>query len=341
MKKLILVQWDVQAGPHDLVAFPPDPELPGKEILLKIWARHEMNQTNDYIVIREEERQICYCSLRKTRKMSNQIFFILVEIPCDMDDQLFREILETVADNLIENIDHPHFAHILSDTYRTIKAYADLDEDQLFLHLFEDKIRIRILEILRQGVISKSQLKSSLEKVYGYTQINIDLHLTPFLRLNLITILSVPGGDQTIFLLNDLYCCRLPPRRPPSDSYVIGRIFEEFQVHQIVQETQIEPLVKLSVEPGVKELIALLEEDNPNGIGYEIALTVLKNDSRVFEDLMKQNIIILTPEMNVFLLTKLHFFRIKPRYLPPILVERYEGGQISIDQLLHQLDHIK
>ncbi len=341
MQKLILVNWDMHLGPQILVQFPPEENLPPKEVLLKIWAQHETNPEKSFISFKDESRKQFYCSYIKKIKQTNKIYFVVLELSAEEDERKFQEILDNVSEDLIKNLEHPHFNHVLSETYRIIKTYSDLDEDQQFLRLFEEKVRLDMFLILRNGVIIKPQLKAILENTYGYSNLNIDLLLTPFIRLGLIQITNIPGSPDSIFLMNDVYSCFLPPTQEPHVKEIQDIISQQFLTPQLISDTQLQPLMKLFQEAGVKELISLLNEDVNSGMPYEIALTVLKNDETTLEGLVKENIIHIQEKKKIFLISRLNFFKFIPTYLIPILAKRYQRNEISCDQLIQQLDYIK
>lgn len=341
MQKLILVNWDMQLGPRTLVQFPPEEIFPPKEVLLKIWAQHEINPKNNFVSYNDDEQNKYYCSYLKKKKRTNKTYFIVLELAPDDDERIFQEILDNIAEDLINKIDHPHFNHVLSETYRIIKTYSDLDQEQLFLRLFEDKVRSDIFSILRNGVLTKKQLKSSLENLYGYSDLNIDLLLTPFIRLGLIQIDNIPGTPDSLFLVNDVYSCFLPPKEKPNIEFLRDIITQRYMSPNIISDEDLQPLMQLYQEPGVKELISLLNEDIQNGMPYEIAITVLKNKVDTIDLLEKEMIIYVQEKKRIYLISQLNFFKFVPTYLISILSKRYQKNEISLDQLIQQLDYMK
>jgi len=338
MKKLILVQWNVKTGPLNLVQFPPEEEIIPNEFLLKIWAKHEMNSASNFCSLKEGKK--FYCSLLKIHKIENQPYFVILELE-EMDDvRIFEEILENIAEDLINRVGKPYFSHVLTETYTTIKHYSDLDEFQIFLRLFEDKSRIDILQILRKGVLSKPKLQNLLEEQFGYANLNLDLLLTPFIRLGMISVLNDAGSNISFYLTHDAYVCRVPPKNPPKVVEIEEKITKYFSNPQILDDELVQDIVKIHQQPGVKELNSLLREDVPNGIDYEIALTTVKNNPTILEELERFSFIYIYEEKRVFLFSILEFVKFNPSYLLPILKKRYESKEISLEQLIHQIEFI-
>ncbi|QEE17282.1 hypothetical protein DSAG12_03114 [Promethearchaeum syntrophicum] len=338
MKKLILVQWNVKTGPLNLVQFPPEEEIIPNEFLLKIWAKHEMNSDSNFCSLKEGKKY--YCSLLKIHKIENQPYFIILELDENDDVRIFEEILENIAEDLILKVGKPYFSHVLTETYTTIKHYSDLDEFQIFLRLFEDKNRIDILHILRKGVISKPKLEQNLEEQFGYANLNLDLLLTPFIRLGMISVLNDPGSNISFYLTYDAYACRIPPKQSPKVVDLEQKIIKFFSIPQILDDDLLQDIVKLHQQPGVKELNSLLREDVPNGIDYEIALTTVRNDPTILEELERFSFIYIYEEKQVFLFSNLQFVKFNPSYLLHILKKRYESKEISLEQLIHQIEFI-
>ena len=338
MKKLILVQWNVKTGPLNIVQFPPEEEIIPNEFLLKIWAKHEMKSDSNFCSLKEGGK--FYCSLIKIHKIENQPYFIILELEIKDDVRIFEEILENVADNLINNVGKPYFSHVLTETYTTIKLNSDLDEFQIFLRLFEDKNRIDILQVLRKGVLSKTKMHDLLEEQFGYANLNLDLLLTPFIRLGMISVLNDAGSDNSFYLTHDAYACRIPPKQPPKVVEIEEKITKYFSIPQIIDDDLVQDIVKLHQQPGVKELNSLLREDVPNGIDYEIALTTVKNNPTILEELERFSFIYIYEEKRVFLFSILQFVKFNPSYLIHILKKRYESKEISLEQLIHQIEFI-
>ena len=232
----------------------------------------------------------------------------------------------------------PRFPHVLSETYNTIKSYGEADEQQLLLRLFLDKVRITILEYLRTGCLTKNKLKSDLQAKNGYTNINLDLFLTPFLQLKLIEIQNIPGAEDTIFLIKDFYCARVPPADPPEDTEIKQHIINAFKKSKILSDDEIWQIALYYSDIRVSKLLTSLEEHTTDGISLIESHSWVDNNYSLLDRLMKDGFIINNSEDRIFLLSKLQFFMYEPKYLIPILSERFESGKISINQLIAHVE---
>jgi len=229
------------------------------------------------------------------------------------------------------------FAHVLSDTYKTIKNYSGLDDDQLFLRLFDDELRMAIFSILKQGPILKHQLKTKLENNYRYANVNLELNLAPFVRLGIIQICPASGSDDTICLHRDIFCARIPPKIPPVDQKIKEKIRELHQDLKIFEEKELSRHLRLFQKPGMAEFINELEKQNEKGIDFSHAISLLNNDQNIFDQLQTDYFIDVGETGKIFLVSRIGFFKISPTYILPVLAERYRKHEISIDQLINQI----
>ncbi len=321
-------------GPNALVQFPPEENFPTKELLLKIWAQHETNTTTNFISVIETDLHKKFCSLLKHHTPTNKTFFILLELSLSSDERIYQEILENVANDLLDNYGKPHFSHVLSETYRTIKNYSEMDNYQLFFRIFDDNIRIKVLEYLRKGVISKNNLRNEMKAKFGYVKLNLDLLITPFLRLGLIKIENVAGSEDSIFLLSDIFAYRQPPAAKPKNLEILKEIEDLFSREQILSDKELHYLLPLFENFQTLQLIKLLSLKNGSGIAYEVVIELLRDDKKLLNDLHENRIIFNDKDQFVYLLSEIHFQRFSPQYLIPILKKRYENGEISMNQLL-------
>lgn len=332
----------MKLGPKNIAQFPPEENFPPKELVLKMWARHEMEAPlRNFIVIKHDETQQptqnMYCSVIKKQAITNRQFLIILEIPSGEDISIFEDILTNISDEIIGNLNSPQFSLIIAEAYRIIKDYSNFDEDQLFLELFKDRTRVNVFSILRQGPIAKFQLKSILEREWGYKDVRIDLLLIPFIRLGLIQIHKVPGIDDCIFLIQDVYCCLLPPKDQPTNKRVLNRYKDLFAKSTVLSNQDIQDLILIFQKPGVKELCSLLKADIANGMPFGVGLTVVKEDTAVLQDIAEKGFIIIEDKKQIYLVCEKAFTRFSPTYLYPILAQRYEAGEISVEQMIRQI----
>ena len=336
MNKLIIVQWDMQLGPQPIIQFPPEEKFPPKELLLKLWALHETSQMNPFVEL--DDMDVFYCSLLK--HIENRTYFIILELKSKKETTIYQEILDTVSEDLLNNLNQPQFPYLISDTYKMIKNYSDLNEYQLFLRLFEEKIRIDLFLILRLGVSTKKQLITELQKRYGYKKVNLDLLLAPFIRLNLVQIQLTAGNEESVFLIQDIYGALFPVKQELIPIDMQEKLRYLFNNPQIIEEPTLNQIAKLLMIPEVQKTIEKFTKSMNKGLSRVQLDRSLNFRPDLIEEL-KNFQFIRNQGDNYWMITELQFIRFTPLYIIPNLTDRYESNQISMDQLVMHLNFLK
>lgn len=336
MKKLIIIQWDMQLGPQPIIQYPPEETFPPKDLLLKLWALHETAQDNPFIEL--DAGNSFYCSLLK--HIENQTYFIILELKSKKETTLFQEILNTVSDDLMNNLNQPQFPYLISDTFKMIKNYSDLNEYQLFMRLYEEKIRIDLFLILRMGVSTKKQIIEELQKRYGYKKVNLDLLLAPFIRLNLVQIIPTAGNDESVFLIQDIYGALLPVKDENIPDDIKPFIRDIYQIPQIFEDPSLSDCVRLLMIPEVQATLNKISKVGNKGLNKSALERSLNFRPELIQELIRLHLLYNKGDQ-YWLISELQFFRFNPIYLISNLTERYESNQISMDQLLNHLNLLK
>ncbi|MHA2130496.1 MAG: hypothetical protein ACW99L_11025, partial [Promethearchaeota archaeon] len=216
MERLILSHWNPVSGPEPIIQYPPERPFPPKDLFLKIWAKHELNKENSMIEFAPDDSENKFISI--IQRYENEIYFlILVYKQRSIIETTSPDILAIMSRNLVELINTNKITRAISEAFTTIKNYSKLDEEENLVNFFQDKIKFTILQILRNGVISKSNLTEKLRNDYGFSTVNIDLILISFIRENILIKKNVPGSKECYFLIKDLSCIRVPPNILPID----------------------------------------------------------------------------------------------------------------------------
>ena len=205
MQRIIIVHWSKSTGPEPIIQYPPESNFPSKDLLLKIWALHELDKESSIIEFIPEMGLEQYVSV--VQEFEGEIyFFVIVYNQNSKVEKIIKdspEILATVSKNLTELVNTNKITRAISEAFLTIKNYSRLDKEENLLNFYKDKIKYTILQILRNGIISKSDLNLILKKNYGFSTLNVDLLLISFIRENLIIKKSVPGRKECYFLIRD------------------------------------------------------------------------------------------------------------------------------------------
>jgi hypothetical protein len=349
MERIAIIYWNKSSGPESVLQYPPEEDSLSKDLLLKIWAKHELSKDEKMVDFIPENSDKRYISI--IQKYEGEIYFlVLVYQKTDSIDTIITEypdILANISKNLIQLINTNKITRAISEAFNTIKNYSKLDKEQNYLNFFKDKIKFTILKILRSGVISKNKLKDILKHDYGFTTINIDLILMSFIRENLIVKRNVPGSVDCYFLINDLTCTRLPPQNiskffekidHPNKNEIIYKykkaLVNFFNNYDCTQDNNLTIILNLLSDKSVLPLIKSLRETH---LTVKKTLNTLNNNEGLFNELLNQKFIF---ESNgfVFLLTDIRFIKFIPSFIIIQLISKYEEGQISLNEYLSHVE---
>ena len=342
MEKLIIVHWNKSTGPIPIIQYPPEGTYPSKDVFLKIWAQHELNKENSLIeldsLLEEKDRNI----VSVIQEYEGEIYFLvlIVASKSKVSEIISSDTLAVITKNLLELINTNKITRAISEAFNTIKNYSKLEGEDL-ITFFQEKIKATILKILRNGVISKTELSEILRKEYGFSTSNIDLLLISFLREKLILKKSLPGSKECYFLIKDLSYMRIPPKKLPdeeTDEKVANKYKEEFvkfySSYNCSQEIDSMVIINFLIDNDVYNLIRTLRI---NELTVNDCLTCLNNREELFEELLEKKIIF-EAKGNVYLFTDIRFIKYTPYYIIKILPSRYKNQEISLDQYMCHLE---
>jgi hypothetical protein len=341
MERLIIIHWNKSTGPIPIIQYPPEGAYPSKDVFLKIWAQHELNKENSLIeldfILEEKDRSI----ISVLQEFEGEIYFLVLIIKTKnrVSDVISSDILAVITKNLLELVNTDKITRAVSEAFNTIKNYTKL-EGQDLISFFREKIKFTILQILRNGVITKNTLSKILRNEYGFSTVNIDLLLISFLRENLIIKKSLPGTKECYFLIKDLSYMRIPPLNLPDETIeekiskkFKNEIIKFYNSYSCSQEIESKLIVSLLIDNDVYSLIKVLRKGE---LTVNDSLNLLNNREDLFEELLEKKIIFEAKGI-VFLFTDIRFVKFTPFYLLKILPMRYKKGEISLDQYLYHL----
>ncbi|UCD01966.1 MAG: hypothetical protein JSV23_02800 [Promethearchaeota archaeon] len=343
MERIILTHWNTQTGPEPIIQYPPEKTFPTKDLFLKIWAKHELNKENSMIEITPEDDEYSYISV--IQRFEGEIyFFIVVYSQKIKSEDIINEspdILALISKNLIELINTNKITRAISEAFNTIRNYSKLDEEENLINFFQDRIKYTILQILRNGVISKTNLTNILRQEYGFSTVNIDLLLISFIHENLIIKKNVPGSKECYFLIKDLSCTRIPPRDLPSEhieedilrKYKISLkeyYFDSYNISGSENKTIIQTVLF------DKDVFSLLKTLREKHLTVNDCLNILNNKEELFNELLDKKFIYEAKGF-VFLFSDVRFIKFSPNYVIEKLVERYNNQDISLNEYIAHL----
>ncbi|MFX1407173.1 MAG: hypothetical protein ACFFC9_14980 [Promethearchaeota archaeon] len=341
MERLIIVHWNKSTGPEPIIQYPPEKTFPPKDLFLKIWARHELNKEDSMIELdpKSENEQFKYFSI--IQEYENELYFLVLSYNKEtMIDVISPDILSVIGKNLLELMNTNKITRAISESFNTIRNYSKLEGEDLIL-FFQDKLKYTILQILRNGVISKTELSNSLRRDYGFSTVNIDLILVSFLRENLIVKKIVPGSKECYFLIKDLICARVPPKRIPQENIeekVLKKYKKEFvrffSNYDHSQEIEHKDIINYLVD---SEINSLIKELRKKELSVNECLNFLNNKEELFDELLDKKFIFEAKGI-VYLFSDIRFIKFTPYYIIKSLINRYNDQQISLNQYLSHIE---
>jgi len=342
IERLLIVHWNKQTGPEPIIQYPPEKPFPPKDLFLKIWAKHELDKENTMIEFTPEDSENSFISI--IQQFEGETYFILVYSQKNKKQNLIKEspdILAIISKNLVELINTNKITRAISEAYTTIKNYSKLDEEENLKNFFQDKLKNTILQILRNGVISKSDLTNKLRHDYGFSTVNIDLILISFIRENLIVKKNVPGSKECYFLTNDLSCTRIPPKSLPvdkNDAILLRKYknsLENFYFnYDIISDIENRTIIQTVLLD--KDVFSLIKTLRDGRVSVNDCLSILNNKQELLNELLEKKFIFEAKGF-VYLFSDVRFIKFKPYFIIERLVERYKNQDISLNEYLAHL----
>ena len=344
MERIILVYWDRSTGPVSIIQYPPEKSFPPKDLLVKIWAQHELNQESSIIEFIPEDGHNQFIST--IQRFEGEIYFLILDYKniktFENRNKVSPEILATISKNLIELVNTNKITRAISEAFNTIKNYSKLEEEENLISFFQDKMKFTILNILRNGVISKFDLIQILREEYGFSTVNIDLLLISFIQNKLTLKKNLPSKMECYFLINDLSCIRIPPKKLPNtlldekslkkykkkvaDFFINYDVISDIENKTILQSVILDKDVFLLFKTLRKKKCMSVDE----------CLGILNNKEDLFVELIDKSFIF-EIKGYVALLSDVHFIKFLPIYIIEKLIKRYKAEEISSDEYLAHL----
>ena len=79
MERIIIVHWNKSTGPEPILQYPPERKFPSKDLLLKIWALHELDKESsmiEYIPEIEGMNNEQFVSI--IQKFEGEVYFLII-----------------------------------------------------------------------------------------------------------------------------------------------------------------------------------------------------------------------------------------------------------------------
>lgn len=335
METLLLIHWNRSTGPEIIIQYPPSKKFPTKDTFLKIWAQHELNKENSMIELEVHDGTELFKFISVLQDYENEIYFlVLIYNKESYIEAPSPDILAVIGNNLLELMNTNKITRAVSEAFLTINNYSKHESANL-INFFQDKIKFTILQILEEGVISKTELVRILREEYGFSTINIDLLLVPFIQESLIQKKIISGSNECYLLIKDLTYARIPPQNLPNeiqDEKTLKKYKNElihfFSRYDFNEEIKNKSLTGFLIDKDVYKLIKLLRTKN---VSVNECLSILNNREDLFSDLLDSKILFEAKGF-VYLLSDLRFILFSPLFIIEKLRTRYAKNQITLNQ---------
>jgi hypothetical protein len=335
MESLLLIHWNRSTGPEIIIQYPPSKKFPTKDTFLKIWAQHELNKENSMIELEVGNGTDLFKYISVLHDYENEIYFlVLIYNKETYLEAPSPDILVVIGNNLLELMNTNKITRAVSEAFTTINNYSKHESENL-INFFQDKIKFTILQILEEGVISKTELIRILREEYGFSTINIDLLLVPFIQENLIQKKIIAGSNECYLLIKDLTYARIPPQNLPheiEDEKMLKKYKSElihfFSRYDFNEEIKNKSLTGFLIDKDVYNLIMLLRN---KVISVNECLNTLNNREDLFSELLDSKILF-EGKGFVYLLSDLRFILFSPLFIIEKLRVRYAKNQITLNQ---------
>ncbi len=343
MERIILAHWNTQTGPEPIIQYPPEENFPPKPIFLKIWAKHELNKENSMIEFMPEDEDNYYLSIMQIFEGEVYFMVLVYKQNDDSKDMIIEspDILALISKNLVELINTNKITRAISEAFNTIRNYSKLDEEENLKTFFQDRIKSTILQILRNGVISKIGLTNVLRNEYGFSTVNIDLILISFLQENLVVKKNVPGSKECYFLINDLSCIRIPPKNLPINQ-IPEKVLKKYKdslkefYFEVYKISDFEDKNLINTVLFDKDVFILLKTLREKYLTVNECLNILNNRGELFNELLDKNFIY-EAKAYVYPYSDVRFIKFLPFYIIKNLTERYNNQEISFNEYMTHL----
>lgn len=284
-------------------------------------------------IIEKDKSFVSYMYVKHDKK-----YFLILELESNDELNVCEEIFKTHASNLINSIDTNQFNHILHDIYTQIKNYAELDEQGLFFYAFSNKTRANIFQLLRSAIISKSDLAEELYEKYKLKPENIEIYLTPFLRLNLIVVEDLPGLKNNIFFVRDCFLGQYPfsSVKNIKDKELLNLYLDYYKSEHIIPDEIVTDICTFLSDKNIKAVLNQLKE-TPLSASELVEKFNIKDST--IEKLIRNQVIFRYNDL-LHLYGEFRFVKFKPTYIINELKKRWQSGFLSLDQMVRQIELI-
>jgi hypothetical protein len=204
---MILMRWNERSGTEILTKYPQDINVSTKT-LMQIYSTHEYSGDKGFINLTDISLNIAsYYSGPESG------YYLILLLNIDDDPDLYEAAMVDSLQKLLENMENEVYLSLTPHIFKRLSAFPSLNDEQLIALNYQNDIKHRILEILREdGVVAKSELNIWLKDELKNSFFDIEAILMELMKIELIKQISIKGLSSELVILNkDIFMFRHPP----------------------------------------------------------------------------------------------------------------------------------
>jgi hypothetical protein len=296
----------------------------------------------------------------KPKDETESQFIVALFLSEGEEPKKYEEYLLTISENLIRTSGMDGFMDFFVDCYEAAITNPSITEEQIFATILRDEINQFILELLREGPITKFELAKYLSKELNRRITEVDPYLAPFVRNKFIEHYAISEGGRVtseyIFLIKDIDVLRSPTLNIAINLYYYkteSQIRLNFQKALDDFFSKYEPspndkdlLVDFLSNPGTYEIIRILRQgfvksdELISRMGFE-----MRNIYNNLERLGNSNIVVPIKDeygqIWLFLLCDIHAVSIFPEFMVDTINKSWDKGVLEDEIALKHLDFLR
>ena len=353
--------WDDKTGVEIIEKYPDElTQGLGNDDILTIFTTHALSGEAGILTMVLKQMSVISYYTGKPKEEDEAQFILALFLAENEETGIYEEYLSAIAEMVIKSIGKEDFKDLFIDCYEAASHTKEISEDQYRSFLLRDEISSFIIEMLREGPLTKNELAKYLSKELRRRVKDVNMYLMSLLKQNILYEYSVSEGQRVtseyLMMIKDLDIIRAPPlniliRLNTEQGY--PELKEGFQVSLEEFFKRYKPypedkkkLIEFISNPGTYEIIKILRQGYI--ISGELTLKMGFSMRNVYGNLKKltdANIVIPIKDNHeqiwLFLLCDILAMEIYPEYLVDVIYKNWSSGLIDDEVAIEHLDHLR
>ncbi len=275
-KGLLCARWDDRLGVVIEGQYPSDLTKDLKdEDILSIFTTHALSESEGLLSLKVADFSIVSYYSGKTKDPTQSQYIVALVLEESDNPNSFEESLTEVSKMVIDNVGKPDFEKFLVSCFESASTMKIISNEQRYAFIFRDELRHFVLNLLREGAMTKDEIIKWVSKETKQKVSNIDELLSPLIRSNLISEIQVQESTglpmEYIFLIRDVGIMRAPPLKiinllkkslsDPSLRQALMSAVEEFFKQYKITEEDTKKIAELITNANTYDIIKILREN--------------------------------------------------------------------------------